>query len=48
MFTKLFQWFTEAQISDIEQYITSQNPKSPADIDRIINDFNYKRQLNWF
>lgn len=45
---KILQWFTDRQINEIEQYITSHNPKNAADVDKLINDFNYKRHLNWF
>jgi len=48
MLTKIIQWFANKQMNEIDQYISSRNPKSPADIDRIINEFNYKRSLHWF
>ena len=47
MLIKLIQWFTRSHMSDIDKYITAQNPKSPADVDRLLNEFNYKRSVNW-
>ena len=41
-----FNWFLDSQMSQIERYISSQQPTSPADVDRLINEFNYKRNLN--
>ena len=46
MFKNILNWFLDSQMSQIERYISSQQPKSPADIDRLINEFNYKRNLN--
>lgn len=46
MFKNIFNWFLDSQMSQIEKYISSQQPTSPADIDRLINEFNYKRNLN--
>jgi len=48
MFKKLVEWFTRPQIHEIEQYISSHNPKSAADVDMLINEFNYKRKLQCF
>jgi hypothetical protein len=48
MLKQLIDWFTRPQITEIEQYISSQNPKTTADVEQLINEFNYKRKLQCF
>jgi hypothetical protein len=48
MLNKLIQWFTRPQLSEIEQYISAHNPKTPADVEMLLNEFNYKRKLQCF
>jgi hypothetical protein len=48
MIKKMIEWFTRPQINEIEQYISSHNPQTPADVDMLINEFNYKRKLQCF
>lgn len=48
MFTKLLQWFIGPQLTEIEYYISSHNPKNTADVEMLINEFNYKRRLQCF
>jgi hypothetical protein len=48
MIKKMIEWFTRPQINEIEQYISSHNPKTAADVDMLINEFNYKRKLQCF
>lgn len=48
MFKKIIEWFANKQMNEIDRYISSRNPTCTADIDRIINEFNYKRSLHWF
>ena len=48
MIKKLIQWFTQPQITEIEYYICSHNPKNTADVEQLINEFNYKRKLQCF
>jgi len=48
MFKKLIEWFTRPQISEIEQYISAHDPKNTADVEQLINEFNYKRKLQCF
>jgi hypothetical protein len=48
MFNKMIEWFTRPQITEIEYYICSHNPKNTADVEQLINEFNYKRKLQCF
>jgi len=48
MFKKIVDWFTQPQITEIEYYICSHNPKNTADVEQLINEFNYKRKLQCF
>lgn len=48
MFHKLIEWITRPQISEIEKYVSSHNPKSPADVEILIREFNCKRGLQCF
>jgi hypothetical protein len=48
MFKNLIQWFIRPQLTEIEYYISSHNPKNTADVEMLINEFNYKRKLQCF
>ena len=48
MLKKLIQWFTRPQMTEIEYYISAHNPKSTADVEMLINEFNRKRKLQCF
>jgi hypothetical protein len=48
MFKKMIEWLTKPQLNDIEQFISSHNPKSPADVEQLIREFNSKRGLQCF
>lgn len=48
MFSKMIEWFTRPQMQEIEKYISAHNPTSPEDVDKLINEFNYKRRLQCF
>jgi hypothetical protein len=48
MLKKIIDWFTRPQISEIEQYISAHDPKNTADVELLINEFNYKRKLQCF
>lgn len=48
MFTKLLQWCIGSQLNEIEYYILSHNPKTTADIELLLNEFNRKRSLQCF
>ena len=39
MFKKMIEWFTRPQITEIEYYICSHNPKNTADVEQLINEF---------
>jgi hypothetical protein len=48
MLKKVINWFTKSQMSEIEEYITAHDPKSTADVELLIQEFNYKRKLQCF
>jgi hypothetical protein len=48
MLKQFIDWFTKSQMSEIEEYISSHNPKTTADVEQLINEFNYKRKLQCF
>jgi len=48
MLKKLMEWFTRPQLTEIEYYISAHNPKNTADVEMLINEFNYKRKLQCF
>jgi hypothetical protein len=48
MLKQIIDWFTKPQITEIEHYISSHNPKNTADVEQLINEFNYKRKLQCF
>jgi hypothetical protein len=48
MLKKLLQWFIRPQLTEIEYYVCSHNPKNTADVEMLINEFNYKRKLQCF
>jgi hypothetical protein len=48
MFKRIIEWFTQHQMTEIEYYITSKNPKNAADVEQLIKEFNQKRRLQCF
>jgi len=48
MFKKLIDWFVKPQITEIEYYIASRDPKTTADVEQLIKEFNQKRRLQCF
>lgn len=40
---------TRTYANELDMYITSHNPKNCGDIDRLVNEFNYKRNsfITW-
>lgn len=48
MFKKFIHWFTQRQMTEIEYYIASKDPKTTADVEQLIKEFNYKRKLQCF
>jgi hypothetical protein len=45
---KIVEWLTKPQITDIEYYIASKDPKTSADVEQLIKEFNQKRKLQCF
>jgi len=48
MIQKMIQWFIKPQLTEIEYYISSHDPKTTSDVEHLINEFNYKRRLQCF
>ena len=48
LFKRIIEWLTQPQITEIEYYIASKNPKTPADVEQLIKEFNQKRKLQCF
>lgn len=48
MLKKIIEYFTQSQMTEIEQYICSHDPKNTADVEQLIQEFNYKRKLQCF
>jgi len=48
MLTKFIEWLTKPQLSELEYYVTSNNPKNEVDVEQLIKEFNYKRRLQCF
>jgi hypothetical protein len=48
MFKKFIDWFTQRQMTEIEYYIASRDPKTTADVEQLIQEFNNKRRLQCF
>jgi hypothetical protein len=43
LITRLKQLFTNNYGSDIEQYIVSHNPKTTADVEQLLQQYNYRK-----
>ena len=48
MFKKFINWFTQRQMTEIEYFIATRYPKTTADVEQLIKEFNYKRRLQCF
>jgi len=48
MLTKFIEWLTKPQLSELEYYVNSRQPKNAADVEQLIKEFNYKRRLQCF
>lgn len=43
MLKLLLNWCIEKEKTDIEKYIESRNPKTPADVEHLIQQYYYQR-----
>jgi hypothetical protein len=48
MFRRIIEWLTQPQITELEQYVSSRQPKNAADVEQLIQEFNQKRRLQCF
>ena len=48
MLKRIIEWLTQPQLSELEYYVTSRQPKSAADVEQLIKEFNHKRRLQCF
>ncbi len=43
MLKLLLNWYIRREQTDIEKYIESRNPKTPADVEHLINQYYQQR-----
>jgi len=43
LLNSLSKWFSPTLHSDIERYVSSKNPSSPAEVDYWIRQYDYQR-----
>lgn len=44
---RLQEMFPNQPKSEVEQYIESNNPKNPGDVEYLIQQWNYSKQKSW-
>jgi hypothetical protein len=47
LFSRIIKWFEPSMQSELEQYICIRNPQSAGDLDKLIQEFSYKKQGGW-
>ena len=45
--SKIIQWFEPNRQSELERYIQARAPQHAGDLDKLINEFSYKKQGGW-
>ena len=48
MLKRIIEWLTQPQLSELEHYVSSRQPKNAADVELLIKEFNQKRRLQCF
>lgn len=48
MLKRIIEWLTQPQLTELEYYVSSRNPKNAADVEQLIKEFNQKRRLQCF
>jgi len=47
LFNRIIQWFAPASTSELEQFIQRRQPQTAGDLDKLIQEFSYKKQGGW-
>jgi len=47
LFNRIIGWFTPTQQSELERYIQARPPQTAGDLDKLIQEFSYKKQQGW-
>ena len=47
LFKRIIKWFESSQQSELERYIQTRGPKSTGDLDKLIQEYSYKKQGGW-
>ena len=47
LFQTIIKWFEPSGSGELERYINSRNPQDTNDIDKLIQEFSYKKRGGW-
>ena len=47
LFNRIIKWFEPSQQSELEHYIQLRAPQTAGDLDKLIQEFSYKKQGGW-
>ena len=47
LFQTIIKWFEPSGAGELERYINSRNPQDTNDIDKLIQEFSYKKRGGW-
>ena len=47
LFNRVINWLTPSTHSDLEHFIQLRQPKTAGDLDKLIQEFSYKKQGGW-
>lgn len=47
LFQTIVKWFEPSGAGELERYINSRNPQDTGDIDKLIQEFSYKKRGGW-
>jgi len=47
LFNRIIHWFTSSHQSDLEHFIQQRHPQTAGDLDKLIQEFSYKKQGGW-
>jgi hypothetical protein len=47
LFNQIIKWFEPSQQSELERYIQTRGPQSAGELDKLINEYSYKKQGGW-
>lgn len=47
LFNRIIKWFEPSQKSELEQYILARAPQHAGDLEKLIQEYSYKKQGGW-